>query len=156
MKTSTLLVVTSMALCTGCDRTAAIDLEPESAEAEPTVAKSPTPVATASTTAAAPKRNALFLGLFGKQLPTDLCKSEQYFRACFQVTEERCKQVVTEELDKCVTIHAATLPLVRDGQTGAAAGRVLGQCAGTAYDVRLIGKRIQSKRCNDPSQWVGK
>ncbi len=161
MKPLVLLVASSLALSAGCDRTASIDLEPESAEAKPTDSE-PAPaastalVAPSPSTAASPNRNALFLSLFRSQLPSDLCKSEQYFRACFRVTEAHCKQVVTEELEKCVVTHAATLPLVRNGQTGAAAGRVLGRCAGTAYDLRLAAQHIQSSRCSDPSEWVGK
>jgi hypothetical protein len=166
MKTLVLLVVSTLSLSAGCDWSASTDLEPDpakgkptpkaSSEGEPTSTSSAAARAASPSAAASPNRNALFLRLFRDQLPADLCKPEQYFRACFQVTEARCKEVVAEELNKCVATHAATLPVVRDGTTGAAAGRVLGQCTGTAYDIRLLAKRIQSSRCNDPTNWVGK
>ncbi len=90
------------------------------------------------------------------QLAESFCKPGQYFRSCFQVSEGRCREVALEELDKCVARHRASLPLVVDGTSGAKAGRVLGECAGTAYDIRLAAERIQSVKCNTPSAWTGK
>jgi len=135
-------------------RTAATDsptTASPSASAGPSATSAPTPSGSAAT-----DRNALFLALFRRQLPDDLCKPDQYFRACFRVSEARCKEVVREELDRCVARHAASLPLVRGRDSGAQAGQVLGQCAGAAYDIRLLAERLQSAQCNDPTQWVGK
>mgnify|MGYP001019981459 CR=1 FL=1 len=89
-----------------------------------------------------------------KNMPVAFCTQQAYFRQCFNVTVQECEAAATSATRDCIDKHGPDVPsslaLPRDGQRW---GGVIGKCAGTATELSMMKKRINSARCNDPKQW---
>lgn len=96
-----------------------------------------------------PDKNALFLEVFRKALPVQMCEPGQFARECFRGTVDECRERAFAELEGCEKELAAGLPLVTDGESGSAAGRVLGSCAGSRYEVAHASLRVTSAACDE-------
>ena len=87
-------------------------------------------------------------------LPTAFCASEQYFRQCFKVTAQECEEVAASATRVCLNKHKDKIPAVlRQPDDGMQWGRVVGACAGEAFETTLIKKRVNNAKCNDPASW---
>jgi hypothetical protein len=87
-------------------------------------------------------------------LPTALCNSSQYFRQCFSVTAQECEETAASATRICLDKHHKDIPntLVQP-KDGTHWGTIIGSCAGTAYEISLVSKRISSAKCNDINNW---
>ncbi len=87
-------------------------------------------------------------------LPTAFCQRDQYFRQCFDVSQTDCEETAISATRVCLQKYKDTIPNVliqpKDGNYW---GRIIGSCAGEAYEMTLVKKRISNKRCNDPNNW---
>lgn len=87
-------------------------------------------------------------------LPTALCQADQYFRQCFDVSQAECEETAMSATRVCLQKYKDKIPntLVQP-KDGTYWGRIVGSCAGEAYELTLRKKRINDKRCNDPNNW---
>ncbi len=123
-----------------------------SAESDPThfdTIAAPSPAASQAI-----ERNAAFLRQFRVALPESTCSGGQWFRECFHTDQTGCEARVKHELEKCIIQEAEKLPTVKDATTGTEAGKKLGSCAGTAYEITMGSLKIDSPECRDLSRWV--
>ncbi len=87
-------------------------------------------------------------------LPDFFCREEAWFRQCFEVSIDQCRQVAGDTTRACLDNFTATLPeLIALPDEGRQWGHQIGSCAGSDYERKLIAQRISSNLCNDASQW---
>lgn len=87
-------------------------------------------------------------------LPTAFCQRDQYFRQCFDVSQTECEETAMSATRVCLQKYKDKIPnILVQPQDGAYWGRTIGSCAGEAYEMTLLKKRISNKRCNDPNNW---
>lgn len=91
-------------------------------------------------------------------MPKAMCEDKQFFRQCFSVDEAECKSRFANLMEVCLKQHPGSVPKVVNAETGAAGGQTLGTCMGSTYelDLKKEGKRTDSAKCNDISNWVPK
>lgn len=85
-----------------------------------------------------------------------MCEPTSYFRQCFAVGEVDCYTLAGVAYDSCTGELVYQMPPVLYTEAdGAAAGEMIGTCAGTAYEQGLAmnGLRYNTPACNDPSIW---
>ena len=87
-------------------------------------------------------------------LPTVFCQANQYFRQCFDVSQAECKETALSATRVCLQKYKDKIPdtLVQP-KDGTYWGRIVGSCAGEAYELTLRKKRIGNQKCNDPNNW---
>jgi hypothetical protein len=89
------------------------------------------------------------------KLPAALCQEKQYFRQCFRITEKECLSVAENATRMCLAGKKNEIPPVlvqpNDGRNW---GRIIGECAGDAFETALKNKRIDSDKCNDVKNWI--
>ena len=87
-------------------------------------------------------------------LPTAFCNSSQYFRQCFHITAIECEETALSATRICIKENEDKIPdtLVQP-EDGRKWGTKIGSCAGKAYELSLIKKRINNARCNNASNW---
>jgi len=87
-------------------------------------------------------------------LPAAFCNSSQYFRQCFSVTPQECEETAASVTRICLNNNNDKIPpKLQQSKDGAHWGTIIGACAGEAYEVALIKKRIKNTKCNNPSNW---
>ncbi len=88
-------------------------------------------------------------------LPTMFCQSGQYFRECFRVSQQQCEEVALSATRICLKDKASQMPAsLTSTKDSANWGQIIGECAGTNYELTIIGKRIDSAQCNDITNWT--
>lgn len=88
-------------------------------------------------------------------LPTAFCSSAQYFRQCFDVTATECEETAISATRICLQDFSSQIPAVlHQPQDGTLWGTKVGECAGNAYELALIKKKISNAKCNDPANWL--
>ena len=97
----------------------------------------------------------VWVAQFEVALPVALCKAGTYFRACFAVTPALCEQTAASATRVCLNkVKKQLPPKLRQPDEGREWGTKIGSCAGSAYEVALSTKKIQSQKCSDPSVWT--
>jgi len=87
-------------------------------------------------------------------LPTVFCNSNQYFRQCFNVTAQECEETASSTTRICLNKNKDKIPaILQQPKDGTYWGTIVGTCAGEAYEIALIKKRIRNKKCNNPANW---
>ena len=87
-------------------------------------------------------------------LPAYLCKAEQYFRQCFNVTQTECEETTLSTTRICLAKNKEKIPnRLRQPEEGTHWGNIIGTCAGSAYAIALQNKRINNSKCNNPNNW---
>jgi hypothetical protein len=87
-------------------------------------------------------------------IPTMFCTPNHYFRQCFSVTAAECEETSASAARVCLNKHKDEIPgVLQQPQDGQRLGTVIGQCAGSAYEVTLIKKRSNNPKCSDPNNW---
>lgn len=87
-------------------------------------------------------------------LPTAFCSSGQYFRECFSVTAQECEETASSATRICLNNYIDKMPeVLQQPQDGTHWGMIIGACAGEAYEVALLKKRIKNDKCDNPANW---
>ena len=87
-------------------------------------------------------------------LPAAFCNSSMYFRQCFKVTAEECEETAASATRICLKENDHNIPnALIQPKDGTHWGTVIGTCAGEAYDISLMKRKINSDKCNDASNW---
>jgi hypothetical protein len=87
-------------------------------------------------------------------LPTVFCQPDQYFRQCFDVSQTECEEIAMSATRVCLQKYKDEIPnTLIQPKDGAYWGRIIGSCAGEAYEMTLLKKRTSNKRCNDLNNW---
>ncbi len=87
-------------------------------------------------------------------LPVLLCEESSFFRECFDVTAEKCEEVALSTTRVCLEDIKEELPPIFESRAvGEEWGSKVGICAGTAYEVALLKKKLDKPKCYDPSAW---
>ncbi len=109
--------------------------------------------ATATATAAETSKSYWFKGM-STALPTAFCNSNQYFRHCFSVSVQECKESVASATRICLNKNNKDIPdiLVQPGD-GAHWGAIIGECVGDTYTITQKQQHNSSAKCNDISNW---
>ena len=111
-------------------------------------------VALPSTAGAAEVAKAVWMDSMSTALPTMFCEQSMYFRQCFKVTAAECEATAASATRICLAKSQAQIPdVLMQPKDGTQWGTVVGQCAGEAYEITLVKKRVSTDRCNDPAHW---
>jgi hypothetical protein len=87
-------------------------------------------------------------------LPAYFCKTDQYFRQCFNVTQIECEETALSTTRICLAQNKDKIPTrLRQPEDGKKWGTIIGSCAGSAYEIALQKKRISNSKCNNPDNW---
>ncbi|MCB1865529.1 MAG: hypothetical protein KDG50_08855 [Chromatiales bacterium] len=87
-------------------------------------------------------------------LPRVFCEDGSYFRSCFSITADACHAKASATTETCLKQVAPKLPdELRQPEDGRTWGQQVGRCAGGNFERELLPKRLNSPKCNDPSQW---
>ena len=87
-------------------------------------------------------------------LPTAFCQSQQYFRQCFEVSQIECEETASSATRICLEKNKEKIPnILIQPKDGTHWGAIIGKCVGEPYEITLQKKRIDSKKCNDLSNW---
>jgi hypothetical protein len=96
----------------------------------------------------------VWINAMSTALPTAFCQSHQYFRQCFRVTAVECEDTASSATRICLERYKEDIPnVLNQPQDGNHWGRIIGTCAGEAYEITLQKRRINSKQCNNPANW---
>jgi hypothetical protein len=88
------------------------------------------------------------------RLPNAFCGESQYFRKCFNVTEDQCIEVSLRATAICMQSIADQMPAeLHQPVDGTNWGSKLGKCAGEGYEASLAKSKIDSADCKDMSHW---
>lgn len=85
-----------------------------------------------------------------------LCNEDVYFRACYRIEEDPCRELMKRHFDACLREHADAVPAFPTASSGRKAGRVLGSCVGINSEKELLaqGRRTETPRCEEISKRV--
>lgn len=111
----------------------------------------------ASLAYAEPVPRAVWVESFKTGFANYICKSGEFFRECFNVTERECLEEALRATKTCLADKGPSLPdPIKLPEEGTKWGSVVGSCAGSAYEIGLKarGKRKESAECNNPSLWL--
>ncbi len=87
-------------------------------------------------------------------LPTYQCQSQAYFRQCFDVTAEKCEEVMGSATRTCLDQVSDSIPdILNQPQDGTMWGSRVGSCAGRTYEITLAKQRTNTDRCNNINNW---
>jgi hypothetical protein len=87
-------------------------------------------------------------------LPAAFCLADQYFRECFDVSQIECEETALSASRICLQKYKDQIPKVLiQPKDGSHWGKIIGSCAGEAYEITLQKKRISNTKCNDPNNW---
>lgn len=87
-------------------------------------------------------------------LPGALCKEGSYFRDCFKMTMDECKQSFQAISSACTGKFKAEMPeTLTQPADGEKWGGKVGECAGEEFDTKNSAKRSDLEKCNDASNW---
>ncbi|UCG79042.1 MAG: hypothetical protein JSV21_04225 [Nitrospirota bacterium] len=95
----------------------------------------------------------MWLDGMSKLLPEAFCQPEQFFRQCFEVSEETCQQTATSTTRDCIEKLKGEMPEMFDTENGQYWGTQVGACAGSSYSMALLKNFKDTKKCNDPEAW---
>lgn len=97
-----------------------------------------------------------WVALMRKQFPAKGCEDASYLRQCFSLDRAGCESRLGREFEICLHKLSGNVPKEVNADTGREAGRILGMCAGSAYEIGLKteGKHLGTPKCNDPAQWM--
>ena len=95
-----------------------------------------------------------WMGYMEAALPTYQCQNQTYFRQCFNITQEKCEDVMASATRTCLSKFEESIPatLVQP-KDGTFWGSKVGACAGTAYDATLKEEHTNTARCKNPNLW---
>ena len=97
---------------------------------------------------------ASWIGGMETAIPTMFCASSQYFRQCFSVSPEECEETSASAARVCLSRYRDQIPeVLNQPQDGQRLGQLVGQCAGSTYEIALAKKRTSTPKCNDPANW---
>lgn len=83
-------------------------------------------------------------------LPIHFCKSDQYFRQCFNVTQIECEETALSTVRICLSQNKDSIPArLRQPEDGTKWGNIIGSCAGSAYEITLQKNHINNSKCNN-------
>ncbi len=87
-------------------------------------------------------------------LPTALCKSQQYFRQCFDISAVECEETAASATRICIGKVKNEIPeMLQQPNDGMRWGAKIGQCAGESFELVLIKKWKNTERCNNIENW---
>ncbi|VAW69574.1 hypothetical protein MNBD_GAMMA09-2529 [hydrothermal vent metagenome] len=87
-------------------------------------------------------------------LPSVFCSSRQYFRQCYDVTSQECQSTTISVTEICINNNIRNIPdVIIQPKDSTYWGTIIGQCAGKAYQLTLVSKRINSEKCNNSKNW---
>ena len=89
-------------------------------------------------------------------VPGEFCKPGSFFTTCFKQSGEDCRKLATTLMNGCLDKNPQVVPTEVNAQTGAAAGRDLGTCAGGELETELRrqGKFTNAEHCDDVAYWT--
>ena len=87
-------------------------------------------------------------------IPTAFCNSSQYFRQCFSITVQECEETAASTTRICLNKNLNKIPaILQQPKDGTHWGTIIGSCAGQAFEISLIKKRINNAKCKNPANW---
>jgi hypothetical protein len=99
-------------------------------------------------------RKDVWINAMSTALPTAFCQSNQYFRQCFEVSQIACEETASSATRICLNKYRAEIPdVLNQPKDGTHWGSIIGKCAGEAYEMALLKKRINSEACNNIANW---
>jgi hypothetical protein len=81
------------------------------------------------------------------KLPVVLCKKEQYFMSCFDVTETDCLDFTKLVVSACINNIKLALPLQVDVQQGEHWGQLVGRCTYDLYEKFMQPRKQKKSEC---------
>lgn len=98
-----------------------------------------------------------FFEAFETAFPRELCKETQFFRQCFQVSEEECFKESLRTTKVCIFSLEKEVPSIfTTAEEARQWGSKLGSCSGRNYEISLLSKKKKTADCNDISKWQPK
>ena len=91
-------------------------------------------------------------------LPRDLCQPQEYFMACYQVSQKQCRSTLKREINTCWGRKSVNWRMrrVRPRLEGVSMAYEIGACAGTSYEKRLKKKFKKIAACQGSAKWMGR
>lgn len=87
-------------------------------------------------------------------LPSYACQEDQYFRKCFNISEQVCRNSLVESFSSCLKKVENEIPnTIEMPEKSEYWGQRIGSCAGSLFEEKLKSKKVDSGRCNDPENW---
>jgi len=88
------------------------------------------------------------------ELPKTFCQSMEFFRECFDVSEDQCIEAASLATKICMHQYINQIPdtLVQP-KDGAKWSNIIGQCAGENYHQTLNRMFKNTKECNEIDYW---
>ena len=83
-----------------------------------------------------------------KNLPTVFCDPSQYYRECFEVTQEECKDMVTLFIGNCIDKNIMAMPETFDLKESRTWGSILEKCVDEIYVNTYTNLRIDNEYCS--------
>lgn len=99
-------------------------------------------------------RKSEWMNAMSTAFPTAICASHMYFRQCFEISAQQCEETIASATRVCLSKYQDEIPdILQQPQDGSHWGSIVGACAGEAFELTLIEKRINSQQCNNPANW---
>ena len=81
-------------------------------------------------------------------LPAVFCNPSQYYRECFEVIQDECKDTVTFAVINCIVNNVIEIPATFDLKESRKWGSIIEKCVDQEYVDNHANQRIDNEYCN--------
>lgn len=82
-------------------------------------------------------------------LPSEFCKSDQYFMQCFELTKQECLDFSHLFVQACINNVTVGIPESVDREQAVHWGRMIGRCSADLFEKFLQKKKKSTKECKE-------
>lgn len=84
-----------------------------------------------------------------QNLPSVFCNPNQYYRECYEITQEECKEAISDIAEGCIDKNIENLPDIFTIKESRHWGPLLEKCIDEEYSRLYSDQRIDSQYCKD-------
>lgn len=84
-----------------------------------------------------------------KNMPTVFCKSDQYYRDCYEVTKEECENTAAFAVEACIANHIQELPDTFSYEESRKWGAIIEKCVDEEYSRTFSNQKMDTPECKE-------
>jgi len=84
-----------------------------------------------------------------QNMPALFCKTDQYYRDCYEVTQEECESTAAFAVEACISSHIQELPDIFSYEESRKWGALIEKCVDEEYSQTLSGQKKDTPECQE-------
>jgi len=90
-----------------------------------------------------------WISFMTKNMPTAFCKSDQYYRDCYEVTKEECEDTAAFAVEACIANHIQELPDIFSYEESRKWGAIIEKCIDEEYSRTFSNQKMDTPECKE-------